>query len=893
MTCTGNLPNRYATQVWLCIQSEIELAQHSNQSLSGVVIDLVKAFNLLPRLPIITLMDHFGIPKPILRAWSLALVAMQRRFKLRNCVGPSVKSSTGFAEGDALSVTAMLTTNIVCHKWMSFKHPSVTLWSYVDNIECTAPNAQETEASLGSLKSFTEAMDVLIDSDKTFVWSVQAEERRQLKQNRLTIKHSARDLGGHMQYTGQATNYTVLDRCKAMLPIWNRLSRSLAGYTQKVRAVRAKAWPHCLHGSTITHIGDENFDSLRTGCMQGLKVAHAGTSPLAHLSLIENALLDPQFHTIVKTFNDFRAMMDPNITSYVMQSLQHDPRLRPPPGPCSVLLTRARQIGWEWSRETTFNDQMQRPINIMTCAPQELMIRLKQAWQDRVKAILAQRKTMKGMQWTSPDITNSELASMSPDEAAILRVSLNGTFFTTDHAVQQGRSEINKCPFCPADDSQIHRHWFCEAFQEQRSHLTHEQVTMIQTLDPCVSVHGWIPEPPSVRKLQTMLQELPPLDDIFQWPRVMPETLHCFTDGGCLSPANPLHRVATWGIALANMDCQTFQPLANGVVRGTLQTAVRGEICAAIQACRFAALAQRPVVLWVDNDLVFKRIKKYHKYPRCFKPNQKDVDLWMHLHDNIRQLGHLFVTVLKVVSHQSQQGAMDDFEEWVFQGNSAADAIAESSLYSYPTLVEQWARTKHEVGLMHQLRRGIHQTIVQIGMRAVKDKPTTTTAERKPRLTEEDLSVVSLSFEPSLEVPLRYRVDRLGAFLRWLSTLEHAEAPAKLVSWFELNTIFEDEFSTIGFRYNQHSKRWYLPVATTEHHTFVRRANSLASFIRGLMQVTGRDCRVLHIRPNSDVVSFWTQCISIRFTQQRKAKAEALLRMHQPTFHSVKQLRTI
>ena len=178
-------------------------------------------------------------------------------------------------------------------------------------------------------------------------------------------------------------------------------------------------------------------------------------------------------------------------------------------------------------------------------------------------------------------------------------------------------------------------------------------------------------------------------------------------------------------------------------------------------------------------------------------------------------------------------------------------------------------------------------------MRAVKEKPTTATAERKPRLTEEDLSVVSLSFEPSLEVPLRYRVDRLGAFLRWLSTLEHAEAPAKLVSWFELNTIFEDEFSTIGFRYNQHSKRWYLPVATTEHHTFVRRANSLASFIRGLMQVTGRECRVLHIRQNSDVVSFWTQCISIRFTQQRKAKAEALLRMHQPTFHSVKQLRTI
>lgn len=660
MTCTGNLPNRFAAQVWLGIQSEIELAQHSNKKLSGVVIDLVKAFNHSPRVPILTMMKLFGIPQPILHAWSSALTGMQRRFKLRNCVGPSVKSSAGFAEGDALSVTAMLMTNIICHKWMSIKHPAVHSWSYVDNIECTTTDADEAEASLTSLQNFTDTMDVLIDKDKIYFWSINPTDRRQLRQNALTVKHSARDLGGHMQYTNQVTNYTVLDRCKAIVPVWNRLSRSLASYSQKVRAVKTKAWPNCLHGSTSTHIGEENFEALRTGCMQGLKVSHAGTSPLARMSLIEDPSLDPQFFTIFKTFSDFRSMIDSNVAACVMQSLQYDPRLRPPPGPCSVLLTRARQVGWEWKSETTFTDQTRRDIDVMWCPPQELLVRLKQAWQDRIKAILALRKTMTGMQWVSPAITKSEMSSLQPDEAAILRVSLNGTFFTKDHEHKQGRADTNECPFCGAEDSQLHRHWHCPEFQAQRSHLTQEQVELIQTLDPCVAVHGWIPEPPSVRQLQECLMDLPPLPNTFQYPAQLPTTLHCFTDGGCLTPTNPLLRVATWGFVVANQDFLTFTPIANGVVRGIIQTVVRGELCAAIQACRFALLVQKPIVLWVDNDLVHKRVIRYHRHPRTFKPNQKDVDLWMQLHDFIRQLGSLFVTSIKVVSHQSHSGAVDE-----------------------------------------------------------------------------------------------------------------------------------------------------------------------------------------------------------------------------------------
>ena len=79
--------------------SMIELGHHEGREISGAVIDLVKCFNLLPRMPVLMMLKQFQVPGPILRAWSSALVSMQRRFKLRNCTGPGILSTTGFAEG--------------------------------------------------------------------------------------------------------------------------------------------------------------------------------------------------------------------------------------------------------------------------------------------------------------------------------------------------------------------------------------------------------------------------------------------------------------------------------------------------------------------------------------------------------------------------------------------------------------------------------------------------------------------------------------------------------------------------------------------------------------------------------------------------------------------------
>jgi ribonuclease HI len=99
----------------------------------------------------------------------------------------------------------------------------------------------------------------------------------------------------------------------------------------------------------------------------------------------------------------------------------------------------------------------------------------------------------------------------------------------------------------------------------------------------------------------------------------MPEVLYCFTDGACLAPACPVGKLASWGVILAFPDQETFWPVSSGLVPGWVQTALRGEIWAVISACTLAIATSKPLYLWTDNDLVFKRVKQFQVKRESYK----------------------------------------------------------------------------------------------------------------------------------------------------------------------------------------------------------------------------------------------------------------------------------
>ena len=78
----GSRPHRYAGQVWSHILWSIEQAYEQGISLCGLIVDIQKAFNFLPRVVVMESCALLGIPFGVIRGWAGALSAMARRFLL-------------------------------------------------------------------------------------------------------------------------------------------------------------------------------------------------------------------------------------------------------------------------------------------------------------------------------------------------------------------------------------------------------------------------------------------------------------------------------------------------------------------------------------------------------------------------------------------------------------------------------------------------------------------------------------------------------------------------------------------------------------------------------------------------------------------------------------------
>ena len=575
-----------------------------------------------------------------------------------------------------------------------------------------------------------------------------------------------------------------------------------------------------------------------------------------------------------------------------MMELHHAKKTYVPrPGPMSVLLNRLHQIAWSWKSGSMFQDQHERPIDLLYCNIQELRERLEDAWQQRVKNLVGHRQTFAGIQWTSSYLTTCDFHKHAAEDQALLRTSLNGTFFTADRTKHRSDTPDIRCKFCGKDDSQVHRHWTCTALALTRT-VSPDQALMISEMQPCIAAHGWMPEPPSLRKFQSCLLSTPEAYASHQWPCVLPKVVHAFTDGSCLNPTCKLSRVASWGVVISDEEFNTFWPLSCGMVPGWTQTALRGEIWAAISACEFGLQSGRPVHIWTDNDLVYKRLRQFTSQPCFFKPNQKDADLWRKLYNVVHLIGAHNVGTTKVCSHQQINLAVDAFEEWVFRGNSEADLLAESVFISNTTFSTLHSKLVDEIAQIRILRNHVHRTIIQIGRKAVTAQPLPDGDKkhaariRKEELAETDLSNLALeSLTP------KYLFDHAGETLQWLGTLTDRSETVKCVSWFQLYALYEYQTGLTGMRHVRQKKQWVSGAKDVKYVDFVRRTNYFSDWVQGILKLCSRPGKFLHLRPESSCLQFWTQCICLRIRTGVLNRADEILMMQQPKVNSVKALR--
>ena len=127
---TGCVKGRSALDLSYEVQALVEQSLHDGTDLSGLCLDLKKAFNFLPRAYLGDLLCRLGVPFGLAKGWQASLTKVKRCFQVAGSLSPAVSSTTGAPEGDPASVLGMIT---VCWLFVTLLQGVVQPRAYVDN----------------------------------------------------------------------------------------------------------------------------------------------------------------------------------------------------------------------------------------------------------------------------------------------------------------------------------------------------------------------------------------------------------------------------------------------------------------------------------------------------------------------------------------------------------------------------------------------------------------------------------------------------------------------------------------------------------------------------------------------------------------------------------------
>ena len=857
-----------AAHLWRYVLDLIDGDRFQESSTAGLVLDLTKAFNTLPRYPTLAVAKLLGVAEPTLLGWAGALGTLQRRFVIRGSYSPAVESSCGFPEGDALSCLAMICVDQIFHKWMVAGSVRCTPLSYVDNWELVFADSDNVKSIMDRALDFAASWDLTIDAGKTYSWATSKMARRTLRAEGFRVVGDTRDLGAHVSYGSMIRNGTLQQRIQGLSDFWAKLAGSRGSVFQKVRAIKTAAWPRALHAVSAVVVGRKHWEFLRTAYMKALRFQKPGSSPWIQM-IIDGFCVDPQQYAIWNTILDFRSLGSSSLQLATLNSVISEGSRVAKASVSEVLCHRLHQIGWALSEDGFAQDRFG-GFDLARGCLQAIMIRFQIAWQSLVSCKVAHRMDFANFDSVNLVETRKDMKRHPLPDQGALRAVLNGTTFTNQHAYHWSSNGSCSCPECGALDSLHHKYWECQFVDDLIGLVPIDVRELIDVLPSCVADRGWTLRPSLYLVWSQMLLSIP-MEVRFCVPPVLPDILDLFTDGSCFWGHIPDFRIASWAVCLGlgsdvgNLAA-SFSVIASQPLSGLVQSAFRAELSAVAYALRFARLQSRPCRIWTDCASV---LTKYHQFVSGCKRwsiNGSHSDLWHLVLDEVECIGQENVIMAKVNAHVDASRTDTDIEAWLSKGNNSADCAARAANTDRGhSFWQLWARYSDEVSRANYVGSTVRDHIVQVNARW-KQRKGTEGATPVVHATKQAKQHLTMWRPPLSDGPVAVRFQRLfgvkmlQTVQRWWSDIIDRSDGAQVVwvsyaqlyiDW-QLNCGHAGVLKIKGGWVDANESTGYVP----HHYSF----RSRCKWFRLMIQQYGRDADFQFARATVRPASSWLAC---------------------------------
>ena len=713
---SGGMPKRGVRDLSLDQHFKIEKAIHSQDDFGGFTLDLVKAFNCIPRAPLRELFVRIGFDSNVIDYWFKSLAKLTRFPQCMGSLGTPMRSTSGIPEGDSCSVLGMVVLSIFYYHRIKTEH--LNPYTYADNWSWLTSCEKDHFVALVKVMNLVQSLKMEIDFTKSWAWGVTRHFRKAIQNCNLLFPNgqinidtltTVKDLGAQLHYNRHVTLGSINKRIQEGIKRCDRIRWVPMDIKSKAKFVQSAVWPTALYSATTQMIGQKHWQSLRRAVARALLSDHNYASAFVACSCYVPGLQDPLLYALNLIFCNFRRLVDIN-RACAIEFWQFASNFRRTAfGPAGALAKYANKCGWELGQQGKLKGPGGISLDLFVHSPKEISAICNDACSYYVYDNIKHRR---GITASSIDaaLTAKVVQTLAPSEQNLIAMNISGGFQSGTTKCKWAYGVDEFCQFCGQIDSKWHGIVECPEMLAPRLKHKHA-VKVLQKYRP-----EWVDLPIARRHVDVPFLNMihdswtePTLDDfeLHCEPGVTPPGQHLvfYTDGACKYPAIKHAKYASWVViqdlsydAQQQIDILESLPTwpdennslfvcATGLVVGK-QSPARAELTAVVLTTEKVALSHPLTTMVIHTDAqygcdVIKTIQ-----------NSDSVPLTYHLSnfDLVCRLAKVWdkdrFRIEKIKAHQNPNGITDPIQKWKVLGNHVADRTASKALQVCSNVVQ-------------------------------------------------------------------------------------------------------------------------------------------------------------------------------------------------------------
>eukprot|EP00438_Fugacium_kawagutii_P027150 Skav201186 [mRNA] locus=scaffold2736:230692:235800:+ [translate_table: standard] len=658
---------------------DIEDAQVNLRPTCGVVIDIIKAYNAIPRGGLIALMAWLGVPPQAIQGYRAMMKQMLRVFQVVQTCSECQHTTTGIIEGCSVAVPAMLAISIMAHHVILAANPSATTAIFADNWSFNASDAGGLNDAFTALVDMTKVWMLGISPNKSWAWATTGRLRKalhslQVDGARIPVVYHEKDLGVEQSYCRRKHMRSIKDRLAKTKSRLKTIKSAKIPRSCRKRVVVAAALSNMNYTNGFVSVSKVDHHSLRTAAAKAMLRTGAGANAYLACNAVD-VDVDPELRAIFHCFMLWRRFLrcfpgDCDRFLACCRKLASSVAVRKKPGPVANFVSCLRKLGIE-TDFTSFCLMLHGiPVDWLLTSMKTLRRLLHHLWIQHVSGERIDRKTF--------DITSfdafanrSAFNKLEYHERSMVEQVLIGRHFTHDMLAKFLPGVDSACPMCGQDDSREHRLFECPAFQKFRT--GHRRVGYLR--------RQW-------NTANWFFGLCPHIEDLWQLLRAWR------TDLGPLPvPPRDLHRAYVFVDGSAHFgDIQDLTiaasawiqvPYLERVIVNKQRLSVPGLDQSSFAAELFAVLLALgrfwSVTIYCDCASVCDLLWQVLATGDDGGWEARGLPLfWKPIRDHLARRNHGDIQIIKVKSHREEADATSQLDAWQIWGNNYVDGEAKA-----------------------------------------------------------------------------------------------------------------------------------------------------------------------------------------------------------------------